>query len=147
MRRGLFQSGSPAGLFIKSVTTEPDRLLIVARPAAPDAACPEGGGRSGQLHSRYDRRLMDLPSNGRAVHLRVQVRRFRCATPACPRRIFGEPLADSVASRAARRTTRLESIVHHLGIALGGRPAANLARRLMLPVSRDTLLRVLRRRA
>ena len=65
----------------------------------------------------------------------------------CPRIIFGEPLADTVAARAARRTSRLESIVHHLGIALGGCPAANLARRLMLPVSRDTLLRVVRRRA
>ena len=61
--------------------------------------------------------------------------------------IFAEPLAETVAPRAARRTSRLERIVHHLGIALGGRPAASLARRLMLPVSRDTLLRVVRRRA
>ena len=37
------------------------------------------------------RRLMDLPSHGRAVHLRVQVRRFRCGNAACPRTIFGEP--------------------------------------------------------
>jgi len=47
----------------------------------------------------------------------------------------------------SRRTTRLEYIVHHLGLALGGRPAAGFARRLMLPVSNDTLLRVVRRRA
>jgi transposase len=147
MRRGSFQAVSPAGLVIEAVTTEPDRLLIIARPTALDAPCPECGRRSGRVHSRYNRYLMDLPSLGRAVHLRVQVRRFRCGTMTCPRRIFGEPLADSVAPRGARRTARLEGIVHHLGIALGGRPAANLARRLMLPVSRDTLLRVLRRRA
>ena len=132
MRQGSFQAVSPIGLRIDAVTTEPDRLLIIARPTAPDSACPECGHRSGQVHSRYDRRLMDLPSHGRAVHLRVQVRRFRCATIACPRRIFGEPLADGVAPRGARRTARLEDIVHHLGIALGGRPAATLARRLML---------------
>ena len=147
MRRGSFQAISPAGLLIEAVTTEPDRLLIIARPTALDAACPECGRRSSQVHSRYDRVLMDLPSLGRAVYLRVHVRRFRCATFTCPRRIFGEPLADSVAPRGARRTARLEGIVHHLGIALGGRPAAALAQRLMLPVSRDTLLRVLRRRA
>ena len=46
----------------------------------------------------------------------------------------------------ARRTTRLDSIVHHLGLALGGRPAASLARRLLIPVSKDTLLRTVRRR-
>jgi hypothetical protein len=38
-------------------------------------------------------------------------------------------------------------IVHYLGIALGGRPAAALARRPMLPVSKDTLLRAVRRHA
>jgi transposase len=43
-------------------------------------------------------------------------------------------------------SARLDSIVHHLGLALGGRPAAGFAKRLMLPVSKDTLLRVVRRR-
>ena len=145
MRRGSFGAISPAGLLVEAVTTEPDRLLIMARPIAADAACPECGKRSSQVHSRYDRRLTDLPSHGRAVHLRIQVRRFRCAAIECPRQIFGEPLANDIAPRAARRTARLEGVVHHLGIAFGGRPAARLARRLMLPVSRDTLLRVLRR--
>lgn len=41
----------------------------------------------------------------------------------------------------------MEGIVHHLGLALGGRPGAAFAARLMLPVSNDTLLRVVRRRA
>lgn len=36
--------------------------------------------------------------------------------------------------------------MHHLGLALGGRPAASFARWLMVPVSDDTLLRVVRRR-
>jgi transposase len=76
--------------------------------------------------------------------MHITVRRFRCAEPSCRRRIFAERLGDAVAGRSARRTSRLELIVRHLGIALGGRPAAALARRLMLPVSRDTLLRVVR---
>jgi transposase len=45
----------------------------------------------------------------------------------------------------ARRTSRLEDIAHHLGLALGGRSATRLARRLMLPASKDTLLRIVRR--
>jgi transposase len=56
-------------------------------------------------------------------------------------------LGTDIAPKAARRTSRLEAIVHSIGIALGGRPAARLAHRLMLPISRDTLLRVVRRRA
>jgi transposase len=120
--------------------------LDFERPPVPNAIGADGR-QSEQVHSRYERRLLDLPSHGRAVQMRVAARRFRCAEPSCPRRIFAEPLGDAVASRSARRTSRLEAIVHHLGVALGGRPAAALAQRLMLPVSKDTLLRFVRRLA
>jgi len=64
----------------------------------------------------------------------------------CGRRIFAERFEEDVLAPWARRTARLDHIVHHLGLALGGRPAASFARRLMLPVSNDTSLRVARRR-
>jgi transposase len=147
VRQTSFQLISPAGLVIDKISLEADRMLVCARPSAAGAVCPDCGLASTRVHSRYIRRLADLPAQGHAVHLNVQVRRFRCGNADCGRRIFGETLAETVATRAARRTSRLESIVHHLGLALGGRPAAGLARRLMLPVSRDTLLRVVRRRA
>jgi transposase len=65
----------------------------------------------------------------------------------CRRQIFAERFDDAVIAERSRRTSRLECIVHHLGLALGGRPAASFAKRLMVPVSNDTLLRVVRRRA
>jgi len=147
MGRSLVQAVSPAGLVIDRITSEEEHLLIVAHPNTADAACTACGEKSAQIHSRYERRLLDLPSHGRAVHLHLQVRRFRCSNAACVRKIFGERLSANIASKAARRTLRLEVIIHQLGVALGGRPAARLARRLMLPVSRDTLLRVVRRQA
>jgi len=142
-----FRSLSPAGLLINDVEIGPDRILITARCRAAAGTCPNCGHQSDRVHSRYERRLVDLPSHGRTVQMCVAVRRFRCAEPSCPRRIFAEPLGEAVAGRSARRTSRLEAIVYHLGVALGGRPAAALARRLMLPVSKDTLLRVVRRHA
>ena len=142
-----FRGVTPVGLVIDSVTADQDRVLVAAHPVASLATCPDCGVVSTQVHSRYERRLLDLPIAGRSVQLRVQVRRFRCPNRRCTRVVSGEKLADDVAPRGARRTSRLEGIVHHIGIALGGRPAASLARRLMLPVSRDTLLRVVRRRA
>jgi transposase len=147
MVHGSFRSLSPAGLLIDDIVIERDRILIIARSRAVAGECPDCGERSRRVHSCYERRLLDLPSHGRTVQLRVSVRRFRCAMPGCPRRIFAEPLHETVAGKSARRTLRLDAIVHHLGVALGGRPAASLARRLMLPVSKDTLLRVVRRHA
>lgn len=61
--------------------------------------------------------------------------------------LFAERFPDAVLPTFARRTSRLEQIVHRRGLALGGWPGAGLAQRLMLPVSRDTLLRLIRRRA
>jgi transposase len=80
------------------------------------------------------------------VQLRLVTRRFTCEVPHCRRRIFAERFGEDVVPPRARRTARLEGIVHYLGLALGGRPAASFAKRLMVPVSKDTLLRVVRRR-
>ncbi len=89
----------------------------------------------------------DRERHGRSVELVVIARRFRCDAVLCGRQIFAERFATDVLAPSARRTGRLDCIVHHLGLALGGRPAASFARRLLLPVSNDTLLRVVRRRA
>jgi hypothetical protein len=83
---------------------------------------------------------------GKPVRLVVVARRFHCDAVLCGRRIFAERFEEDVLAPWARRTARLDHIVHHLGLALGGRPAASFARRLMPPVSNDTLLRVVRRR-
>ena len=97
------------------------------------------------MHSHYERSLGDLPSQGQAVKLHVTVRRFRCLTPACPRRTFAEPLA-GIAQRMARRTCRLGEQLRQIGLALGGRAGAPLAATLAMPASPSTLLRLAVRR-
>jgi transposase len=134
----------PVGLLLDEVEISSTRIAMTVRSAMPAGCCPGCSGRSARLHSRYTRRLLALPSHGRTVELRVAVRRFHCPDRACPRQTFVERLDGRSAPGWARRTSRLEDLVHRLGIALGGRPAASPARRLMLPVSKDTLLRVVR---
>jgi transposase len=138
---------TPRGLTVESVTCVQEMMIVAARAAAVAAKCPLCGTASRRVHSRYIRRASDLPCAGRGVRLRVTARRFYCEAPHCRRRIFAERFGDAVLAMRSRRTARLEHIVHHLGLALGGRPAANFAKRLMLPVSNDTLLRVVRRKA
>jgi transposase len=89
------------------------------------------------------RTLADLPSHGRTIVLRVRARRLRCATPGCTRRIFTERLPGVVRPHG-RRTERLGDLQRHLGHVLGGQAGARLAERLGLPVSADTLLRLVR---
>jgi hypothetical protein len=82
-----------------------------------------------------------LAPGGAAVRLVIVARRFRCGAVLRGRRIFTERFEGGVLAPWARRTARLDYVVHHLGLALGGRPAASFAQRLMFPVSNDRLLR------
>jgi transposase len=142
-----FASLIPLGLEVASVDDGESTLVVTARSNAATASCPLCGVASHRVQSHYVRQPSDLPCAGRRVRLRLLVRRFRCGAPDCLRQVFAERFDAAVLAERARRTGRLEEIVHHLGLAMGGRPGAGFAQRLMLPVSNDTLLRVVRRRA
>jgi transposase len=138
---------APAGLVLERLESALGVVLVFARSPSQASNCPSCGTASRAVHSRYHRTLSDLPSHGHVVRIWLQVRRFRCGQPSCRQKIFAERLDESIARPFGRRTTRLERIVHHVGLALGGRPGQSLARRLLLPVSKDTLLRVVRHHA
>jgi transposase len=136
----------PKGFIVEHAAIDGERVSFRVRSAAGECACPGCGAVSRRIQSRYWRHVADLPLSGRRVDLLVLVRRFWCDAASCGRRIFSERFANGVLAPWARRTGRLDHIVHHLGLALGGRPASGFAKRLMVPVSNDTLLRVVRRR-
>jgi transposase len=95
---------------------------------------------SPRVHSRYQRKLTDLPWQGRVVALRLLVRRFFCTSAACDRKIFAERLPDLAAAHA-RTTLRLGEAHGQIGLALGGEAGSRLAQHLAMPTSPDTLLR------
>src|SRR6516162_11040868 len=78
-------------------------LLVATAPSSP---CPHCGTASDRVHSRYRRTIADLPYQQRLFIVRLLVRRFRCARPDCPQRIFCERLP-GVLNAHARSTTRL----------------------------------------
>lgn len=136
----------PTGFCAVGALSQGGSAVLTIRAMSANSACPSCGAVSDRVHSRYPRRLADLPIAGRRAVLMLQARRFRCVAVLCERRIFTERFDDSILKPWARRTARLDQIVHCLALALGGRPAASFALRLSIPVSNDTLLRAVRRR-
>jgi len=133
----------PSGLTVERWLVDDGRVTIIARPEEPYVTCPSCDRPSVRVHSSYERRLADLPWQSRTVELRVRVRRLRCANDACARRVFAERLP-SLAAVQARRTDRLRAVQQDIGLALGGLPGARLARRMAVPVSASTVLRLIR---
>jgi len=121
------------------------RLVMVLRPAGEESRCPSCGRPSRRLHSRYCRRLSDLPWEGIPVRIELRVRRFFCATEDCGQHIFTERLPKTV-QRYARRTCRLGASLEQITLALGGAAGSRLAQQLGILASGSTLLRQLRRK-
>jgi transposase len=133
----------PPSLRAEALLVADDGLTIRVDSATAGARCPLCGEPAGRVHSRVTRTLADVPWAGVVVQLRVQVRKFFCANPTCPRRIFSERL-DGIAAVSARRTDRQRAALLRIARANGGEAGARLAADLGYRVSPDTLLRLLR---
>ena len=99
---------------------------------------------AGRVHSRYVRRVADLPWHGVSVRLELHARKFFCDDQACSRRVFTERLPRVVAPHA-RRTRRLNEALTLLAFALGGEAGARTAAELGMAAGADTLLARIRR--
>ena len=133
----------PASLRCHQIRLEPEVVTIVVETRRPAAACPICGRLSSRVHSRYTRRLGDLPWQGRIVRWCLKTRKFFCDALACPRCIFTERLP-GVAAAYARKTVRLNEALTGIAFACGGEGGSRLTGRLGMPTSPDTLLRRIR---
>jgi transposase len=131
---------APVGSGPVRCVRDDDLVTIFIAMAVPTAPCPGCGNDARRVHSRYTRRLADLPCFGIPVRLELTVRRFRCSSPECPRRIFAERLP-GFAGEHARTTDRLRRSHEAIGYALGGEAGSRLAVLVAMPTSPDTLLR------
>lgn len=135
--------GSP--LAISQISVESNVVRLVAHMPTASAVCPDCQRSSSLVHDQHIRRPMDLPWRGYTVRLSLTVRRFRCPNPACSRHTFTETIGNHVPKRA-RRTTAVTDTLVDLARVDGGEGGARMAKRMGIPVSPDTLLRLLRQR-
>jgi transposase len=132
-----------AGLRLEQVTLGGETVTLHLAASTRFARCPLCARRSKRVQSVYHRTVADLPLAGRQLVLRLRVRRFRCGVRRCPRAIFAERFPKLVAAYG-RRTLGQRAALEVIAFALGGSAGARLATRLGSPISRATLLRVLR---
>ena len=132
----------PADLSLVDICLEHEGLTLVLKSGQTTAMCPECSQPSTHVHGQYTRQLADLPCQQRSVRVCLQVRRFRCATRGCPRTTFAERFP-TFTHAYARRTLRQAEALTEIAFAQGGKAGAQLAKRLAMPTSRQTLLRLI----
>ncbi len=120
------------------------QITVSVSATQATAPCPLCTTPAHRIHSSYERTLADLPWAEYRVRIQLRVRKWFCRNRHCRRRIFTERLP-TVAAPWARRTLRLTQRLVAVGLALGGKAGVSLSQRWGLAVSRNTLLRLLRR--
>src|SRR5882672_12081554 len=120
------------------------QITLRVQSTQTSAPCPLCATPARRIHSDYGRTLADLPWAQYRVSLQLRVRKWFCHKRSCPRRICTERLP-TVTAPWARRTLRLAQRLVAVGLALGGKAGVSLSQRWGLAVSRNTLLRLLRR--
>jgi transposase len=128
---------------IDKVARLPGAVEIWGRVAAETACCRSCGAVASRVHSRYRRRLDDVPVAGQPVVIHLTVRRFFCPAAGCSRQTFAEQVPD-LTCRYGRRTPVAKQMLEAIGLALGGRAGARLAVAAGIAAGRATLLRLVR---
>ena len=118
-------------------------ICIKARTTPEQAVCPDCDTASRRVHSRYERCISDGAIGGRAVEIRLMVRRFRCAAASCGRVTFAEQVP-GLTFRHGRRSSGTQVLLRAIAHQLAGRAGARLAEQLGTVASRSTLLRLIR---
>ena len=132
----------PPGLTLDSVDLATTVVTFAIVATSQTASCPLCATPSTRIHSHYQRTVADLPCCGRRVVLHLQVRRFRCSLPSCPRRIFTERLP-LLLRPWAQMTERLRQVLVALGLATSGQAGARLAAHLGMRISGSTVNRLI----
>jgi transposase len=133
---------SVEGVLVESVEMTDAVVRVEARTTAGRATCPGCGCWSGRIHGSCMRSPRGLPTAGKCVVVSLRVRRFVCEEESCERRTFAEQVP-GLTRRFGRRTERLRSTLVAVGLALAGRAGARMTDAFKVPVSRNTLLRLI----
>ena len=128
---------------IDELSLEEDSITMKVHALQTDADCPLCHQIARREHSHYYRTVAVLSVAGKPFHLRLYVRRFFCDNPDCQRQTFAERFPTFLLP-FARRTQRSAHQQHHLGLALGGEAGARELCTLVMPLSADALLRLIR---
>ncbi|MDJ0333588.1 transposase family protein [Planococcus sp. S3-L1] len=137
MEETLFHLDENLRLLYQKQTEE--ELFFIIEVHSSSALCPACHQISHRAHSRYSRKVDDLPISDLHVHFQALLHKWFCDNRDCPTKVFTERL--SWLQSYKRKTDRLEDIIEKIAFSTNCLTAEKVCRTMHIPVSHDTLLR------
>ena len=120
-----------------------DTLIIDIESCKKSSICPCCGKESSKIHSRYMRRIKDLPLQEYKVILNINANVFFCKNKNCGTKTFSEQF-DFIESHS-RMTTRLKNKIVENSKGMSARASKEVINNGLVNISDDTILRLLKK--
>jgi len=118
-------------------------IVIHAESTSVRGRCPYCGTVSEKIHSRYTRKLQDLPIQGKKVRLLLQIKKFFCVNEDCTHKTFAEPFA--FFETKANQTKRLQEAIIRVALTQSSVSASKYLRGSVADVSKSTICNLLKK--
>jgi len=130
-------------LKIMKKETSENILYIYCQRETETEECPNCGGTSGKIHSKYKREMADLPIMHYKVMLVIEVKKYICSNPECGQKRFSEQLP--FAGERSKRTKRLDEYIREIGLKNSSVEAEKIIRKTHCAISHKTILRLIKK--
>lgn len=127
---------------ITTTRFENNRIIFHLESTSSNRPCPMCKLPSSKVHSKYYRRIADLPIASYYTEAQLITRKFFCNTETCRQRVFSERFNNFVKPHG-RRSSRLDERLTIVGLKTGGNLGASIAMIMGINVSSSTILRLI----
>jgi transposase len=127
---------------VENIEYNEDSVLIILKPNNLGSKCTCCGHFTSKVHSKYERKVLDLPMLDKYTRLKIMARRFFCTNDNCKRKIFSEEF-NNFLLRYKRLTERLSNYIIKIGLNQSANQGQRIFKRY-IPVSASSILRLTR---
>ena len=123
---------------------EGNKLRIRVASKKTTGNCIYCGKESSSVHSVYERRVQDLPIQGKKVTLLINRRKFFCLNEKCSKKTFAEQYKFFRSNE--RKTLRLQETILEISLRQSSVSASKYLRRHVADVGKSTICNLLKKR-
>jgi len=118
-------------------------ITIYVKSMKRQVTCPYCGMVSTRVHSRYARKLQDLPIQDKKVNLILENKKYFCGNDSCKHKTFAEQFGFFEAN--ATKTKRLQEVILRVSLTQSSVSASEYLRRSVADVGKTTICEMLKK--
>lgn len=128
----------------KTHVIEKDDVYIYVKSRKKEAVCPYCRKESDKIHLKYERKIQDLPIQGKKVTIYLEQNNYFCHNPECRHKTFAERYLFFDAK--ARKTKRLQAEILRVSLNQSSVSASKYLRASVANVGKSTICNLLKKK-